>query len=75
MKITSEHYAILESAVQATLAQHANVIREYTNRRRLLWDVLWASEKHLPAYWITNTLYPYLNDAHIETALNRIVPK
>jgi hypothetical protein len=38
--------------------------------KRYQWDVTWKAG--LSAY-ICKTLYPYLNDDHIQTALNRIV--
>jgi hypothetical protein len=76
MKIRDEHYAVLEAAVKQVLEAHPGVVERYLNQglssMRLRWDLLWASEKHLPKYWITQTLYPYLSDPHIDSAMKRI---
>jgi hypothetical protein len=77
MKITTDHFTILAAAVQHTLTAHPDVIAAYRtaglSEMRLRWDLLWASERYLPEYWITNTLYSYLSDAHIDTALKKIL--
>ena len=61
MKMKPEHYAILKQAVLEHIPPAPN--------RRQLWDAVWSAGLEA---WICDTLYPYLNDDHIDTALRNI---
>ena len=62
MKITPDDYQSLSDAVAPIMRRHHNI--GWTERAR--WDALWASK------FPVNTLYHYLNDDHVDTALRRI---
>ncbi len=81
MKMTKEHYNTLRALIAELLEQYPDTPMHYRNGNfprahavknlnvRFRWDLFFAS---------TNTsfrsaLYDYLNDAHIDTALRRIV--
>lgn len=38
--------------------------------KRYRWDCLWAAKL---SAWVCSTLYPYLNDEHIDTALRSLI--
>lgn len=74
MKITKEH---LESLVfligrvdREKIKQHEKTVIESGKfkdlKTRMRWDILRAA---LPANWVCDNLYPYLNDQHIDSAL------
>ena len=80
MKMKSDHYATLKSAIATNahkIEAHLNYIVTYSNakdaNKRLRWDMLYLSKRELPAHWVCDTLYPYLNDDHIDTALRQII--
>ena len=74
MKIKPEDYRRLSEAISRVLAERGKTFAEmqqsYRNRglgaMRLRWDLLWLSG------FDTNSLYTYLDDAHIDTALRAI---
>ena len=77
MKITTEHYDTLSSAImQAQQGYHT--LGEYQAQNltpmRWRWDLLWRAQRRalIPDGFLMNTLYKYLNDNHIDTALRRI---
>ncbi len=82
MKITPEHYAHLLDALRRRMTTITpEQLRTYFEHlahdpqvadphKRLRWDLLWSSG--LTA-WVCDTLYPYLNDDHIDTALRRAI--
>ena len=87
MKIKAEHFMYLKTAVDETLSVHnsrnelvdAYERGEFHNsdktkdlQRRFCFDILYGSGL---TKWISKTLYPYLNDDHIYTALKAICPQ
>lgn len=78
MKITPEHLAHLRAELERVIAQTGRErIAAYKDRlrqnpavknvdKRLMWDLFNGAQLHLFA---CSTLYAYLNDAHIDTAL------
>ena len=46
-------------------------IRRADSDMRYRWDCLWAAKQN---QWVYDTLYPYLNDDRIDTALRSIIP-
>jgi len=72
MKIKPEHFAHL----QATLAKHDTEFHRSRyaaaglSTTRYQWDIV----RHANLMtWLCDTLYSYLNDTHIQTALNKII--
>lgn len=78
LKIEYQHYKVLSDAIQRARSDcPAHTLESYTSRgltpKRWRWDLMWyCSAKLLPKHWITETLYPYLNDNHIDSALKSI---
>jgi hypothetical protein len=72
MKMQSAHFDHIAEKIAAldTPALRAAYRDAGLSLKRYQWDV--TRKAGLSAY-ICNTLYPYLNDDHIQTALNRIV--
>ena len=72
MKITSEHYAILAAAIDLVMAKYPNIENTYVenglSKKRFRWDILRASGL-LSNSEFMNNIYNYLNDEHIDTAL------
>jgi hypothetical protein len=74
MKITKEHYEKLEMAIKNkhndTLANHTHNYSQYLRfghtNKRIAWDLVHASGM---TPFVCDTLYKYLNDTHIETAI------
>lgn len=83
MKMTTEHYETLKLAI-AKVSHKAPEHREVLLRqdkykqslerlnKRVRWDCYWAAQEYLPERFVINTLYEYLNDDHIDTALKKI---
>ena len=86
MKMKAEHYQQLEMAIKDTLATHNKDNRlvdsyrkgEFHNsdkvkdlQKRFCYDVLYGSGL---SSFVCGTLYEYLNDEHIYTALKKICP-
>jgi len=72
MKIKSEHFEYLCDAVAKydTDIRRSNYAAAGLSTRRFQWDLV----RHAGLMpWICDTLYKYLNDNHIQTALNRII--
>lgn len=71
MKIKPEHYEKLEQAMKLIMEKHP--AKEYRDaghsEKSYRWDVLRATGL---MRWVCDTLYPYANDDHIDTALRRI---
>lgn len=78
MKIQTQHYAELKEML-TPLAEKIKPHREYLIKegkcedveKRLRWDITYA-RRETSAY-ISSTLYPYMNDDHLDTALRHIV--
>jgi len=76
MLIKPAHYEHMRDAIAALLpnveAYRAAIAadpRVKNPSRRLLWDLLYRAKL---SAWICETLYPYADDSHIDTALKRI---
>jgi O-methyltransferase involved in polyketide biosynthesis len=72
MKIKPEHLEFLRQA----LAKHdtdfhrSRYVAAELSDKRYRWDLM----RHAVGMaWVCGTLYPYLNDDHIDTALRRLV--
>lgn len=87
MKIKTEHYAILESAINDVLAVHnakGELMRCYESgdfhkseavkdlQKRFCFDVLFGTGLNK---FVCDELYPYMDDNHLYTALKSICPK
>jgi hypothetical protein len=77
MKITTEHYDILRSAIMQA-QQDYHTLEEYQahnlTAKRWRYDLLWRAIRYqlLPDHFVTDTLYRYVDDSHIDTALRKI---
>jgi hypothetical protein len=73
MKMQTVHFDYIAEKIAAldTPALRAAYKDAGLSLKRYQWDMTWKAG--LSAY-ICDTLYPYLNDDHIQTALNRIIP-
>jgi len=78
MKIQPNHYKLLSDAMGEALVSRPDMYQSYQDAglsgMRYRWDLLRASriENVGGISWICDTLYKYLNDDHIDTALRRI---
>lgn len=75
MKIKPEHYEHLRDTLTGIVDRNRAQVEEYFSRdtmtpMRKRWDLLHAARL---SPWISSTLYPYMNDDHLDTALRRIV--
>ena len=74
MKIQSEHFEHMKAAIEATMVRYP--VSQYKSEnptfsdKRVRWDY-WRAAGLLS--WTCDTLYKYLNDEHIDTALRAIV--
>ena len=73
MKMQTAHFNHIAEKIAAldTPALRAAYKDAGLSLKRYQWDITY--QVGLTAY-ICDTLYPYLNDDHIQTALNRIIP-
>ena len=76
MKMTTEHFTILEAAMNKSMQEGAMLpfdTSEWTNMRfRWQWMHETKIDGQRSSAWVCDHLYPYLNDDHIDTALRRI---
>lgn len=76
MKIKPEDLQTLRDAVEATVKKFPETLAQYKgaglSHKRYRWDMLYAAKQN---DFVCNTLYRYLNDDHIDTALQRILGK
>jgi hypothetical protein len=72
MKIKPEHFEHMRTAIAPfdTQANRSQYAAAGLSTRRFQWDCMRAAGL-IP--WACDTLYPYANDDHIQTALNRII--
>lgn len=77
MKMKLEHYDYLKDAMQRNaeyIPQYrAHIIAEGKAKdveKRLRWDLVYLSGL---SHWISDNLYSYLDDTHIDTALRYIM--
>ena len=74
MKITPEHFDIMQAAINKVVAVHP--VSEYRaanpefSEKRIRWDY-WRAAGLLA--FTCDTLYKYVNDDHIDTALRAII--
>ncbi len=80
MKIKREHYDVLKSACESVLAAHPHITMatyqaQGLSAMRFNWDVLNAARINgeRSCLYLSDVLYPYLNDTHIGTALASIM--
>jgi hypothetical protein len=72
MKITAKHFEHLQSTIAKhdTEYQRSRYAAAGLSTTRYQWDMV----RHAGLMpWICDTLYSYLNDTHIQTALNKII--
>jgi hypothetical protein len=72
MKIKPEHFEYMRAALVNfdTDFHRSRYEAAGLSTRRFQWDAMRAAGL-IP--WVCDTLYPYANDEHIQTALNRII--
>lgn len=77
MKIKSEHLAAMREKLlplAGKIAAHRETVRASGKfndlEKRVRWDLC---NMAIPSKWICDTLYPYANDEHIDTALRVLV--
>ncbi len=78
MKIKPEHYNILRNEISMLpsdevtqlkmLIEQDSRVRDFDKRFR--WDLMYRAGL---SRWICDTLYPYMNDVHLDTALKAVV--
>ena len=78
MKIKPEHYAHMKNAIAALPREkvllHKEALKDDPRVKdlemRFRWDLQYAAKL---SPWVSETLYSYLNDTHIDTAMRSIV--
>jgi hypothetical protein len=74
MKIKKEHYQFLKDKMKKIVDQYPSAKSVYKKQglsdMRYRWDVLHATNNN---QFVCDTLYQYLNDNHIDTALKNII--
>jgi hypothetical protein len=80
MKIQKDHYDILLQATKKFCIDCPEFTPEFfiaqaTSRPdyTFRWNLFYAAQRNLPDNFVSNVLYKYLNDSHIETAMKKIV--
>jgi len=83
MKIKQEHFDYMKAEIEQVLAKYPNLIGEYEQglfpnadkvhnlQTRFNHDLAFGAGLNK---FICDTLYPYLEDSHIKTALKNICP-
>lgn len=73
MKIKPDDLLTLKSAIDEALKTFPHTLYDYlkagNSAKRYRWDVLWYAKQ---TEFVCNTLYKYMNDDHIDTALREI---
>lgn len=71
MKIKPEHYEHIKNAVAENMIKipFSKYKEQGLSGERYRWDLFWASGL---SKFLCGTLYKYLNDDHVDTALRRI---
>lgn len=78
MKIRPEHYEVMRLAIQRitpdmrahVAAKAATDPRVKDLAKRIRWDLLWLTGL---TKWLCDTVCPYADDTHVDTALRAIV--
>lgn len=86
MKITKEHFDHMKVCIEKhdtaenraayASGNYPNAHRTKDVNKRYRWDLLLYSTSKMyepTTKWLCDTLYPYLDDEHIDTALRHIV--
>ena len=83
MKIKAEHLQHLKAEIAPILLKYDRLIEEYETgqfprsekvkdlQKRFCFDLLHGAGL---SRWVSDNLYPYMNDSHIYTALKAICP-
>lgn len=81
LKISPEDYTTLKQGIEKVIKEHPvdqyreALIKESKAKdieKRLRWDYLYGAKIYLPENFVVDTLYKYLNDDHIDSALKNI---
>lgn len=80
MKMTSVHYEILKNSLEGIndpVVTYSKYMSEGKTEERFRWDSLFTAtmgrtDSKMPERFIADTLYEYLNDDQIDTALRKI---
>jgi hypothetical protein len=79
MKITPAHFAQLQSLIEPldTIERRAEYKAKGLTDKRYRWDLTYfsgnANNSESCTRFICDTLYSYMNDSHVDTALRSIV--
>lgn len=77
MKMRPEHYAILKKAVITVIDADPDAQKVWYKKRSkaFRWDCCYFArvKTQKMSAWISENLYSYLDDTHIDTALKKIV--
>lgn len=83
-KISGKNFDALKGAVIEALDHYGFTLEsvvnlEYASQKSMLWEVYWLTNKHFGGGWTLQDIYTKgmnarnLYDAHIETAMRRIL--
>jgi len=76
MKITKDHYEIIENAINKVIMDNPCAYDDYQKKglsdMRYRWDCLWAAKLN---DFIRDIIYQYANDNNIDTVLRKITKK
>lgn len=71
MKITVEHCDYIRTAICSGKKLYLqDYLKLGLSEKRWRWDCLWAAGI---SQWVSDNIYPYANDEHIDSALKRIL--
>ncbi len=82
MKINKKDFDALESAIRDAIEVKPSAVKQYKDAgltlNRFAWDLFHYTDRYVTddkgdKRMFSTLLYEYLNDAHIQTALKRIV--
>ena len=83
MKIKAEHLQHLKTEIEPILLKYDRLIEEYETgqfsrsekvqdlQKRFCFDLLQGAGL---SRWVSDNLYPYMNDSHLYTALKAVCP-
>ena len=80
LKIKSEHFNALKTAIEETLKANPEAESKYKSAglpaKRFRWDIMYASSVAGISgnSWVCCNLYSYMNDDNIDSALRAIIP-
>jgi len=78
MKIKDRHYNVLKTAMYLFILNNNALCKEHREKHtamRFRWDVLHYCKinNDRSCFYLSDVLYEYLNDDHIDTALKHII--